>query len=161
MQNTHPEVWAEQHPIPRATSQLHSKDKGQATTRGYGKDPPLITQLLYACPTSLSRGPTKVLYRLGGTQKSMVTRSTRDPRIHHQTYHKCLCGFDYLYFPNKFLAEILENSQTPSNQQDSSDVTHVTLYYLHHCQIYCANAVSLRREHCTLCTPHIWSVLFY
>lgn len=40
MQNTHPEVWAEKHPIPRATSQLHSKDKGQATTRGYGKDTP-------------------------------------------------------------------------------------------------------------------------
>lgn len=55
-----------------------------------------------------------------------------------------------LYFPKKFL-------QALSDQQDSSDVTLVTLYYLHHCQIYCPNAVSLLREHCTLytvCTPY-------
>lgn len=62
---SHPEVWAEQHPILRATSQLHSKDKRQAATRGFGKDPRLITQLLYSCPTSLSRGPTTILRRFG------------------------------------------------------------------------------------------------
>lgn len=131
------------------------KIKGKLPHGALERIPPLITQLLYSCPTSLSRGPTMVLHRLGGTQESMVTRSTRDPRIHHQTYHKCLCGFDNLYFTNKFLAEILENSQTPSDQQDSS---YVTLYYLHHCHIYCPNAVSSLREHCT---PHIRSVLFY
>lgn len=52
-------------PHPESHITLHSKDKRQATTRGFGKDPHLITQLLYSCLTSLSGGPTMVLRRFG------------------------------------------------------------------------------------------------